>query len=266
MIISKAINGTSLLLATIASGYIRLNLLPFQLAHYVMSAPLSIRLSLNESLLASASMGNLPMTVALLKAGADVNWQDENGDTPLHVVFSHAKNDFFSAQYLPDVIEVLMNAGADINARNHAGEAPVHLAAENNCPASISQLATNENLKLNTHSFASGTPIYIAYKNEAWNAYDALVKHGAEKSIDRHQYLSESVGSAIQFGLDTARTTFSTVNNTLVTAYGAARGGFNKTKSGIDAAAKQEKSPSAQQRPIHKKHQKKKKKKHQRHS
>jgi ankyrin repeat protein len=50
---------------------------------------------------------------SLVKAGADVNARDNDGNTPLHETF------------LTDVEEELLKLGADVNARNNDGETPI---------------------------------------------------------------------------------------------------------------------------------------------
>jgi ankyrin repeat protein len=49
----------------------------------------------------------------LVKAGANVNARDNEGNTPLHETF------------LTDVEEELLNLGANVNARNKDGETPI---------------------------------------------------------------------------------------------------------------------------------------------
>jgi ankyrin repeat protein len=49
----------------------------------------------------------------LIKAGADPNFHDKDGNTALHNT------------YVPDIARALMGAGADVNARNLAGETPL---------------------------------------------------------------------------------------------------------------------------------------------
>ncbi|KAF4441420.1 hypothetical protein FACUT_2728 [Fusarium acutatum] len=66
-----------------------------------------------------------------ISAGLDVNVQDVNGDTPLHIIFR--KPFLLAADYYGDAvwqgfikhtIDLLLSKGADINARNKAGETP----------------------------------------------------------------------------------------------------------------------------------------------
>ncbi len=64
------------------------------------------------------------VVAALLKAGADVNYADENKYTPLHLMLSSG-----SDIDLND-IELLLKAGANINAQNIYGETPLMLLLE----------------------------------------------------------------------------------------------------------------------------------------
>ena len=68
-----------------------------------------------------------------LSAGADINFRDEDGGTPLHYAAEHNEN--------PAVIEALIAAGADLDARGEYGWTPLHVAAsENESPAVIAVL------------------------------------------------------------------------------------------------------------------------------
>ena len=58
--------------------------------------------------------------VALIKAGADIDARDEDGETPLHSAAESGN---------PEHIAVLVDAGADINAPDESGQTPLHAAA-----------------------------------------------------------------------------------------------------------------------------------------
>ena len=74
---------------------------------------------LNEKLLVVAGKGNTGEVIELLKQGADVNFADRNGASPLHKVCS------------VDCLEaakMLIERGADINLATCIGWTPLHVA------------------------------------------------------------------------------------------------------------------------------------------
>lgn len=59
------------------------------------------------------------MLAFFIKHGANINLQDDQGDTPLHV----------SADHNNQTLSVLLSHSAGVNSRNHAGKTPLHVAA-----------------------------------------------------------------------------------------------------------------------------------------
>jgi ankyrin repeat protein len=74
-----------------------------------------------SALMSRCLVGTPEEVASAIRSGADVNEQDERGDTPLHVAARHNIN--------PEVIAVLLNAGADANARDSDGLRPIVYAS-----------------------------------------------------------------------------------------------------------------------------------------
>ena len=78
----------------------------------------------------------LPANVAVLaESGADVNMATRGGDTPLHVAAVWPPERGWPKPTSPDpdtaMVSALVAAGADIDARNRRGETPLHVAMRN---------------------------------------------------------------------------------------------------------------------------------------
>lgn len=69
------------------------------------------------------------MFIELLRLGADINAQDKDGDTILHL-WAETGHDDSDLQN----IRWLVSHGARSDIKNHDGETPVDLAAQANCP------------------------------------------------------------------------------------------------------------------------------------
>lgn len=76
-------------------------------------------------------MEEFPTVKGLAEGGAFLGWQDDIGDSPLHLAahFHHVR-----------ITEALLQAGAETDLRNHRGGSPLHVAACTGCLPIVSML------------------------------------------------------------------------------------------------------------------------------
>jgi ankyrin repeat protein len=103
----------------------------------------------------------------LVKAGADVNARDNDGNTPLHETF------------LTDVEEELLKSGADVNARNNEGETPIFTTVDDDAIPIF--VAHGADLAIRSNK---GETIMEATKNSGPSREAALAK--AMQNIAQH--------------------------------------------------------------------------------
>jgi len=72
----------------------------------------------------AAYNGHPKIAQILIDEGVDVNVQDKEGNTPLHLCFGlgRGEDDTF------EDLQILINAGANVDVRNKTGETPLHWA------------------------------------------------------------------------------------------------------------------------------------------
>lgn len=133
----------------------------------------------------AARAGDRDLIAQLLKGGADINEQDETGETALFTgaLAGHTK-----------VVDMLMVFGADVTIRNDRGMTAVHAAAFSGEPESVSIMVGDgkfsARIDVDDHDNKFGvTPLIIAVEE----GHGALVAHliglGADKEIaERHGY------------------------------------------------------------------------------
>jgi ankyrin repeat protein len=106
----------------------------------------------------------------LLKAGANVGYQDIKGWSPLHC----AAHEGYGG-----MIDLLLKHGADINSKTKFEWTPLHWAVyQGRCDAA--ELLIKRGAKINAGNFLGNSPLHIAAFQENIKMCDILLKNGAD--------------------------------------------------------------------------------------
>ena len=109
----------------------------------------------------------------LISHGADMNTQDENGNSPLADA---------TASGSVTVMEYLINKGADVNLANNRGETPVIIAVKNKKPEKVRALINSGTADLNRKDFKGQSPLLWAIKNRDITCGTLFLNNGADAS------------------------------------------------------------------------------------
>lgn len=89
-------------------------------------------------------------TKILLTRGADPNWQDNDGNAPLHSIFLDVIKYKFFPEPFQDKALLLIKWGADLHLKNHEGKTPVDLAKESGVKEALDLISQNRQGELST--------------------------------------------------------------------------------------------------------------------
>ncbi|KAF5027130.1 hypothetical protein F66182_756 [Fusarium sp. NRRL 66182] len=108
----------------------------------------------------------------LIRYGADIDAQDEYGDTCLMTVASHAN--------LRE-IDLLIKNGADVNARNHAGQTCLHRVLENRVDTFRAvQVFIDNGVDIHARDHQGNTCLMAAARFATSREIELLIKNGAD--------------------------------------------------------------------------------------
>ena len=116
----------------------------------------------------AVSSGHKDVTEFLLANGANVNAEDEQGNTPLHLAASEGRK---------DVAEQLLANGADVNAKGKQGNTPLHLAASGGKKDVAEQLLAN-GADVNAKDKQGNTPLSWVKSSRHKDIAELLRQHG----------------------------------------------------------------------------------------
>ena len=129
--------------------------------------------SFSYPLIVATCLGKLDSVKNLLKHGAHVNLQDNDGQTVLH----HAAFRGHS-----DVMKELLDSKADVNARDNNSKTALHHAASRG-HSDVMQMLLDRKADVNAIDDDGYTPLHCAAKNGHVNAVKTCLSNGADVNI-----------------------------------------------------------------------------------
>jgi ankyrin repeat protein len=135
--------------------------------------------------------GNLEIVRVLLGCGANSNAKNALGLTPLHMV-SHGSVRFDDRCYLASVAELLLKHGADINARDKDNATPLHLASY--CDdLEIVRVLLDRGANVNAKNALGLTPLHMvshgsARFNDGSCVAQLLLENGADVNAEDNNF------------------------------------------------------------------------------
>jgi ankyrin repeat protein len=143
--------------------------------------------SLYGTLLHSAIIGRSKRIMStLLDKGIEVNSQNSDGDTPLHIATRISR---------ADIVKALLIANADSTIANHLGQVPLHIASSICNSTIVRHLLSHDNAEAAQADFHSRTssvnaldihrktPLHLASKRANVTVANLLLSHGASERI-----------------------------------------------------------------------------------
>jgi ankyrin repeat protein len=131
----------------------------------------------NQLLVKATKEGDKNLIIFLLNAGADVNAQDDYGDTP---IFNYRYTPLYYAAGLgnKDIVELLLNASADVNKEDRLGWTPLHRVTGLGNKDTI-ELLLKYKADVNKATREGYTPLLIAIANDNKDIAELLLNAGA---------------------------------------------------------------------------------------
>jgi len=125
--------------------------------------------------------GNLESVEWFLNQDVDVNYQDDEGMSPLKSAIQHEHDDTVMGREHSlsiDIVSLLLDAGADINARGILDVTPLHTAAAIGSVELVQFLLDNgaDSLAMDSE-YVPGYPVSYANKRNSPNVVALLKKH-----------------------------------------------------------------------------------------
>jgi ankyrin repeat protein len=109
----------------------------------------------------------LTVAARLIASGTNVNSENLNGESPLHLACSSRCRDIGPNGFFRNMVSVLLDAGANAMARNKNGQTAMHYAIRGGSRTIISTLAAHDPRLLSTPDSHGYTPLHTACESTA---------------------------------------------------------------------------------------------------
>ncbi len=109
----------------------------------------------------------------LFDHGADVNTKNNVGDTPLHYASIHGQT---------EIVKLLLKYGADVNAKNNYGDTPLNYTSSRG-HTEIVKLLLAHGADVNVKDKYGNTPLYFASGEGHTEIVKLLLEHGADVNV-----------------------------------------------------------------------------------
>lgn len=122
---------------------------------------------------AATENNNIEAVILLLQKGANVNAQDEYGNTSMH---------FAAENGSMNIATILLQSNAEADKKDNIGYTPMHNAALYGNTDIVTLLVDN-GADINAKSCSNTTPLHLAYRHKNMNTVETLLKKGADPEI-----------------------------------------------------------------------------------
>ena len=129
---------------------------------------------------------------AIIKTGVDINHQDEDGKTALHLAVE------FNSE---SVSRVILNAGGDLKIKNKKGKTALHLAVELNNEHLVRLFMQYESFFPTIKDEDGNTALHLAVKNKNLNLVRLFIQHSSFFPVIKNDKGDTALHIAIKEGL-----------------------------------------------------------------